>query len=244
MIYDCISINNRCFSKTSADGTINFIDALSIISGIKAAEKYFIFRLVDIGPFEAFENYHVLCEMVRSFREINFIPRLLTSGRHFSDATETASHFRELIKLGVAKIILRLDQPTAEVLPEANVLNFVNACIECGIASDILFELDGPIPEALFLLLRLIEQKRFYNDIILRAKAKPNYYKFTPECQIEGLGSRAYRIVITPDGKVLLRGHHRGTTEIEIGSLKIMPLQEIINPNRLGMVTMEVISRC
>jgi len=240
MAYDCISINTASFSKIGRDGTECYEDVFSLLPGIKAAEEYFLFRLVDIGPFEAFGEYQILREIVRSVKSIGFIPRLLTSGRHFNDPMKTKSQFFELTRLGVAKIVLRLDKVGAESLPKDHLFNFVNACADSGISPDILFEADNLVPEILFQLLRLVEEERFYTNLYVRAKTKAKQSRFALGSVVEGLGSRAFRVVVRADGRVLLRTHDKGAEEIDIGHLRDSPLQNIINPSRLGIVRKEV----
>jgi len=234
MVYQCVSADVACFSRTDPGGASHYEDIYSVIPGIREAKQYFLFDFVDLGPQEAFVDYPVLREAVRAIVAAGLVPRLLTSGRHFTGPAQTEARFVELASLGVRKVILRLDEAAALALPDACLVNFINGCAACGNTSELRFDLDGEVPEVFFRVARRMEEVRFYTNIHPRVRLKTNSSRFDPDRPIEGLGSRAFRVVITVRGQVLLRVHERETTEIEVGSLREAPLVSLIEPGRLS----------
>lgn len=234
MVYQCVSADVTCFSKTEPDGRAHYEDIYSIVPGIQEAKPHFLFNLVDLGPREAFADYSVLREAVRAITAAGFSPRLLTAGRRFRDPDQTAAWFVELTALGARKVVLRLDEAGAAALPDACLVNFITGCAACGATSELRFDLDGEIPDGFFRLARRMEEVRFYTNLHPRARLKTNVLRLDAQSGIEGLGARAFRVVIKAEGQVLLRVHEHETTEIEIGNLREEPLARLIEPARLG----------
>jgi hypothetical protein len=133
--------------------------------GLATCRPYFRFALADIGPQEAFADYCLLWQLVSRLKETQFAPRLLTNARHFSDTTEWIERFAELKELGVDRIVLRLDERSADELSEQSIANYAHACAVSGFQSELRFDLENTVPPAFLRVARQLETARFYTVI-------------------------------------------------------------------------------
>jgi hypothetical protein len=201
---------------------------------LTACRPYFRFALADIGPHEAFGDYLLLRELVQRLKEAQFLPRLLTSAKHFSQTAECIQQFIELKELGAHRIILRLDEESAEGLSEQNVSNYGQACAASGFAGELRFDLEDSVPRAFLRVARQIETSRFYTTIYPKKRLNIERTRFNGH-PLSRLSTRKFRVVINAAGSVFLREHDQTTTrEIWIGELSSTSLAQIIHPRRVG----------
>ena len=217
------SLNINCFS-TIKNGDEIFKDKFNILVELNRLKKEFIYLLADVGPYESFKNYEILCSLVRELNKINFTPRLLTSGRYFLENQRTIHQFRDLEKLGVAKTVLRLDKRTAIEIPDQNIVNYVDASGAIGQPPFIRFDIEDNMHERFYEILRLVENYRFYNDIYLK---KRSVYVRKKEDKLPNNADSYYRLIIDGNGDVLLRTLNDSLIEFEVGNLNERSLSEM-----------------
>jgi hypothetical protein len=232
--YDCASIEAGAFLKRPESERAKLDDPLAIISGLAACRAYFRFVLADVGPHEAFDDYLLLRELVCSLKDIHFVPRLVTSARHFSEMSECMKRFTELKELGVQRILLRLDERSASELSEQNVANYAHACAVSGFQSELRFDLENVVSPTFLRIARQLETARFYTVIYPKRRLDVERVRFTGR-PLPDLRSRKFRVVVNAAGMVFLREHGQTSTrEIWVGDLSSHPLPQIINPRRVS----------
>jgi hypothetical protein len=237
--YDCVSIETAAFRRDSGERSA-LHDPFEIVSGLAACHAYFRFALADIGPYEAFGDYLLLRALARRLIEARFSPRLVTSARHFSEMEECVQQFIEMKATGVHRIVLRLDENSAERLCDQNVRNYAYACAASGFHSELRFDLEQSVPSALLRVAREIETARYYTAIYPKKRLPVTRVEYNGHPLLD-IKSERFRIVVDSGGRVFLRRHEAtATREIGIGDLSSSSLPNLIDPARFGASVGEV----
>ncbi|HTW52550.1 MAG TPA: hypothetical protein VME45_11750 [Stellaceae bacterium] len=232
MLYDCASIALSALSTPKNGDTPDLIN--TIASEFSRSTAYFRFPIIDVGANSAMAAPGELLYLIDHLTRAGYVTRVLTSGQHFVDFNESCQQVRDMVRLGVTRVILRLDPTLVLTLSDTTLANYVSACIESGLNAEMRFEFDDDLPETFFDIIRKIEQLRFYTKLYPFKKRLTTRYAFDLSTISSVLHMGQPRLVISEDKAVLLRVRGAVYSDFMIGYIdENQPLSEMICPARL-----------
>lgn len=222
MYCNSISIDTQCF----LDRGNRFEDRFGILEAFDSCKSHLHYRNLDLGPDESFYDFAAVKKLVAAVARIGFFPRLLTTGRYFTDRDKTIKLFVELKRCGLGIVCLRLDSLKLRHLEKCTISTFVTAAAAIAQSPYIRFDLGSCVPEEFYDVLRTIEEQRFYTHVFFMKKRRCKTRE-RPPSRLLREPSVAYRMIVANDGAIWIRPENR-SSKYRIGSAAKQPLPDII----------------
>lgn len=226
MIFTGITIDSKGFNSQSNP---NSIDKYNILSDLFFLKDHYIPNIVDIGPYEEFDNFDLLHSIIKRLHYSGFQTRILTSGINLNEYEKVLQQFKDLSIIGNKYFILRLDDEKIKLVSDNNIINYTKALKALAISSNIRFEMENGIPERLLDILKQIESLIFNNDIYFTKKIiynnqGLNYKKFLTKFSKEYI-----RLRIDENNELFVKTKISNEyAEFHVGDLKVINFRDLI----------------
>jgi|SRR5579875_1535104 len=165
MLWSGVLFDIDCFTPDPAqpDG---FCDRFSLFSELAQLSLPPWSFSAEIGIREAFAHPPALSAAVAEFRKLLLVPRLYTTGAHFTHRQTTVERLEQLADQGVQQIVLRVNEPEAAALASDSVRHLVEGCHAGGIDLRLHLELSDSFTEDACRIARTIEDRQFTVTVV------------------------------------------------------------------------------